>query len=85
MAFDFEPAKAPDINVLGKGRARVHADLAANDDAAIGLAHQLQRGALGRSLAHAGADCRGAATEGEETPGAGDHLAVRGGIGDLLR
>src|SRR5689334_1464699 len=84
MPLDLKAAKAADINVLGKGRARVHADLAADNDPAVGLAHQLQRSALGRIFAHAGADRRGAAAEGQETPGAGDHLAVAGGVGDLL-
>ncbi len=84
MPVDLEAAKAADIDILGKGRARMHADLAADDDAAIGLAHQLQRGAFGWILAHAGADRRGAAAEGQEMPGAGDHLAVAGGVGDLL-
>ncbi len=63
----------------------MHADLAADDDAPVGLADELHRGAFGRVSAHSGADRRGAAAEGQKPPGAGDHLAVARGVGDLLR
>ena len=38
---DFDAVQRTDIDVLGIGRARMHADPAIDDNAGIGLAHQL--------------------------------------------
>ena len=85
MLADIDPRKAADIDVLGKSRARMHADLAVDDNPRIGLPHEPQRGPLARILTHARADRRGTAAEGEEASGASDHLAVPAGVGNLLR
>ena len=74
---------ATDEYVLGVGGAGVHADLAADHQPLIGLAHDAEGGALGRILPHAIADRGTAAAEREEPLGARDHLAIGGGIGDL--
>ena len=63
----------------------MHADPAIDDNAGIGLAHQLQRGTLGRVFPHPETDRRGAAAEGQKAAGRGDHLAIGRRIGDLLR
>ena len=85
MRAALDPAVAADVDVLRVGRARVHAHLAADDDARVGLADQTQRNALARVLAHAVADRGGAGREREKAPGAGDRVAMPRGVRDLLR
>jgi len=84
MIAELQPGNAADVNILGIGGARMHADLAADDDPGIGLAHDLQRRSLGRVFAHPGADRRGAAAKRQKPPGLGNHRPVAGGVGDLL-
>ena len=79
-----DAAVAAHVDVLGIDRARVHADLAADDHAGVGLAHELERDTLARVLAHAVADRGSARREGEEAPRAGDEVAIPGGVRDLL-
>src|SRR6516225_5682666 len=69
VPVDIDARKAADIDVLGKGWARMHTDLSSDDDAGIGRPDELQGRALARILAHTGADRRGAAAEGQESPG----------------
>ena len=83
MPADLDAAEGADIDVLGIGRARMHADLAADDDAGIALAHQLQRDAVARVRAHSLTDDRGAAAIGEKPAGSSDQLAVRHRLGDV--
>src|SRR6516162_1126017 len=85
MLADVEAGETPDIKILGIGRAGVHADLAANDNAGVGLFDDLQRDPRLRILAHAGADIRSATAESQKSPAVGDHLAIVCGFGDLLR
>jgi hypothetical protein len=66
---DPDAVQPADINIFGIGRAGVHADAAADDDPGVGLAQQLQRRAVGRILAQAEADRRGAAAEGQVPAG----------------
>ncbi len=47
MTAVVDPRVAADVDVLGVGRTRVHAHLAAQHEPAVGLAHDPQRGALG--------------------------------------
>jgi hypothetical protein len=63
----------------------MHADLASDDHAGIGLADQPQRVALAGVFAKAITDCRGAAAKSEKPPGAGDLLAISERIVDLLQ
>ena len=58
MPVDLDAAEGANIDVLGIGRARMHADLAADDDAGVALAHQLQRDAVARVRAHSLPDNR---------------------------
>jgi hypothetical protein len=46
MLADRDAVEGADIDILGIGRARMHADLAADDDPGVGLANQPQ----GRSV-----------------------------------
>jgi len=85
MRAAIDSAVAADVDVLRVDRARVHADLAADDEAGIGLADEPQRRALAGVLAQAVADRRGAGREREEAPGAGDEVAERGSVRDLIR
>ncbi len=80
-----DAAMRTDIHILGIGGAGVHADLAAQHHARVGLPHDAQRGAIGGIGAHAIADGGGARGECEEAAGADDLLAIRFGIVDLLR
>src|SRR5262249_7768577 len=73
----------PDVDVLRVGGARVHADLAAQHQARVGLAHYAEGRALGGIGAEPIADGRGARAKGEEASGAGDQLTVAGGVIEL--
>src|SRR6266567_7985929 len=77
MLADIDAREPADIDILGIGRARMHAELAADDDPGIALAHQFERDAAARVRAHSLADNGGAAAIGEEPAGAGDQLAIR--------
>ena len=81
---DLHAVQRADIDVLGIGRARVHADLAAEHDPGIGFAHDAQRRPRCRVVAQAKADRRGPAAECQEAPGIGDQPAIGFGVGDLL-
>src|SRR6516164_8078424 len=85
MAVDLDAVEGADIDVLGIGWARMHADLAAEHDAGIGFADQPQGIALTRVFAKAITDRCRAAAKGQKPPGAGDLLAIGERIGDLLR
>ena len=62
----------------------MHAEPAADDHPGIGLADELQRDPLLRVGVHALADDRGTAAKGQKAPGAGDPLAIRHRLGDLM-
>ena len=79
-----DAAVRADVDVFGVDRARVHADLAADDDARVGLVHEPERDPFGRVGPHTIADRRRAGRERQEPPGAGDPLAVRRRARDLL-
>ena len=74
---------AADENLLGICGTGVHADLAADHQTRVGLAHNTEGGALGGILAHPIADGGAAAAEGEEPSGPVDHVEIGGCIGDL--
>jgi hypothetical protein len=61
----------------------MHADLAAEEYAGIGLAYDFDRRPLGRVLAQAVADRGGASRERQKPASIGNQLAVGGGVGDL--
>ena len=84
LAVDVDGRKRADIDILGIGRARMHADLAAEYEARIGFADDPECGALAGVFAHAVADRRGTGRKGQKTPGVGDQLAIGGGIADLF-
>ena len=84
MAFVVDAVVGADIDVVGEGRAGVHADLAADHQALVGLLDDLERRSLGGILAQAIADGRGTGGEGEEAAGARDQRAIGLGIGALL-
>ena len=48
MGADIHAGERADVDVFRVGRARVHADLAAEDDPGVGLADGAQGDALGR-------------------------------------
>src|SRR5215469_9063195 len=76
MAFDLDAAHRADIDVLGIGWARMHAEPAADHDPGIALAYELQCDALARVPAHALPDDRRAAAISEKPPGTRDQLAI---------
>ena len=84
MAVEVGAVDRADIDVLGEGRAGVHADLAAQGDARLGTADDLERHPVGRIVAQPEADRRRAGGEGQEPAGAGDLGAIGLGVGDLL-
>jgi len=73
-----------DVDVLGVDRAGVHADLAAQDEAGVGLADHAKRRPLDRILAETVADGGGPRGEREEPSGPDDQVAVAGRAGKLL-
>src|SRR5215469_6709611 len=75
MPADLDAAHRADIDVLGIGRARMHAEPAADDHPRVALAHELQCDAVARVLARALADDRCAAAISEKPPGTRDQLA----------
>src|SRR5215469_2602182 len=81
---DLDAAQRTYIDVFGKGGARVHADLAANDDTGIALPHELERDAVAGVRTHALADDRGAAAVSEKPPSACNQLAIGDRLGHLL-
>ena len=81
---DLHAVQRADIDVLGIGRARVHADLAAEHDPGIGFAHDAQRRPRCRVVAQAEADRRGPAAECQEAPGIRDQPAIGVGVGGLF-
>jgi hypothetical protein len=84
MRATIDAAVGADVHVFRVDRARVHADLAADDHARVGLAHEREREPFGRIRPHAVADRRGTGRERQESPGAGDPIAVGSSVRDLL-
>src|SRR5260370_21021933 len=84
MLADLDAAEGADIDVLGIGRAPMHADLAADDDAGIALPHQLQRDPVARVRAHSLTNDRSTAAIAEKPAGSNDQLAVRHSLANLL-
>ena len=84
MPANLDAAHRADIDILGIGRARMHAELAADDHPSILFAYELQCDAVARVLAHALPDDRCAAAIGEEPPGTRDQLAIRDRFGDVF-
>ena len=72
MPVDVDTRKRANIDILGIGRARMHADLAAEHKARIGFADDPECGALAGVFAHAVANRRGTGREGQKTPSGGD-------------
>jgi hypothetical protein len=72
VAVDIDARMAADVDVLGIGRAGVHADLPVDDDAAVACADEPERRPVARIFTHARADGGGAGREGEEAAGASD-------------
>src|SRR6516225_4662537 len=72
MLADLNAIEGADIDILGIGRAGVHADLATDNDAGIGLANEPQGVALERVFAQAIAERRGATTKGQKPAVRGD-------------
>ena len=84
FAVDVDARHAADINVLGIGGARMHAEPAANDETGVRLAHKLQRDAVGGVGLEALADDRRAAAIGNEAAGARDYVAIGERVIELL-
>ena len=84
LAVEHRAVDRADIDVLGEGRAGVHADLAAHHDARLGAADDLERDPIGGILAQPIADRRRARREGEEAPATRDLRAICLGVGGLL-
>src|SRR5262249_31352707 len=85
VAADLHPIEGSYTELLGISRARVHADLATNDDAGIGLANKAQRVALARVFAQAIPDRRGTAAERQKSPSSGKIFAIGPSVRDLRR
>jgi hypothetical protein len=77
MPVDVDTRKCADIDILGIGRARVHADLAGEHKTRIGFADDLDCGSLAGVLAHAIADRGRTGREGQKAPGGADQIAAR--------
>src|SRR5262245_66634823 len=75
---------ATDVHFFRVGGARVHADLAANDEARVVLAHEPERDAVARVGTHAGTDRGGAGRERQEALARGEIVAIPDRGGDLL-
>ena len=63
MPVDVDTRKRADIDILGIGRARMHADLAAEHETRIGFADDFDCGTLSGVRAHAIADRGGTGRE----------------------
>jgi hypothetical protein len=81
---DLDPVQRADIDVLGVGWARVHADIATDDHAGLGLANHAQRVTFGRVLAQAITDCRRTSAKRQKPAGRGEVVAVGHRVRDLL-
>jgi hypothetical protein len=85
FVVDVDSGKRAGIDILGKGQARMHANLAAEQEACIGFTNDPYCCPLGCIRARAIADCRRTGRKGQETTAIGDQLAISGGIADLFR
>src|SRR5262249_60052013 len=81
---NLDPVERADIDVLGIGRARVHADLAADDDAGVGLTDQAQCVSFARVFAQPIADRRTTAAKCQKPPGDSEMVALGHGVADRI-